>query len=61
MAETMKRPCKKCGRAVIRSPMNRKVKLCDGCLSWPENCSCEPLKPDTDAAFLARLREAYNR
>ena len=46
--KTFKRPCKKCGRAVIQSPMNPKVRLCDGCDMSPINCNCEPLKPAYD-------------
>lgn len=35
----------KCGRAVVRSPMNPKVRICDGCWGSQTNCQCKPL-PD---------------
>lgn len=42
MTKVFKRPCKKCGGLVVASPMNPKVKLCDGCSHNPENCTCKP-------------------
>lgn len=45
MTQIRKRPCKVCGGPIVRSPMNRKVWLCDECLHLEPNCTCTPRVP----------------
>lgn len=47
-----------CGRKLVRSPMNPKVRLCPQCLNQKANCKCEPPKAfDLMEALRAALRE----
>lgn len=46
MTQTMKRPCKKCGGEVVRSPMNKKVLICGGCWHQVPNCDCPALNTE---------------
>jgi ribosomal protein L37AE/L43A len=44
MTQIRKTPCKVCGKAIVRSPMNAKVWICDGCLNQEANCRCKPVE-----------------